>query len=211
MHFHQNHCWCSSSNWTNEAYDARYMVSIEENISYQHNRGDNEDGKSDWNSLVYEQDNVWCQEEYDAWVETAKEHPNDGYTEDFLKRVSTKSGVPTLKPDVVDWLNENVKDCASNKEQPQGWAMGNDSYRSKGCMDITIWFYRRRDAMKFIKEWSIHKKPTTYLNYFEDDYRELYEGKLRVYDRSEQNFVPPMKSYDPVAEEEVDDIVITSL
>ena len=50
-------------------------------------------------------------------------------------------------------------------------------------MNLTLWFLRRRDAMKFIKEWSTHKKPTTYCNYFKDDRRTLVNGKLVSNDR----------------------------
>jgi hypothetical protein len=197
MHYHQNHCWCANSNWSDESYDARYMVSFGTHISYQHKNDKYDEDFTDWDKLVYEKDNVFLQDEYDHWKEIAKDNPDEGYTEAFITRVATKSGIPCLKPVVIEWLNENVADCPKNKEQPQGWAMGNDSYRSKGSVDITIWFYRRRDAMKFIKVWSVYEKPTTYLNYFKDDYRELYEGKLRVFDRCAQDFVPKIASYDP--------------
>ena len=97
--------------------------------------------------------------------------------------MATKSEVPSLKKEVVDWLNENIKDNLKDKDQPQGWCVGNDSYRSTSHCQLNLWFYRRGDAMKFIKVWSSHQKPTTYLDYFKDIYKELVDGKLTVIDR----------------------------
>ncbi len=192
MHFHQNHSWCSRSNWNNQSFDSSYMVSFGTHLSYQHNNDEYVEDLVDWNNLVVEEDEVFIQEDYDRAVAWAKKSKHE-YSPDYPTLAATKYGVPNLKPEVLQWLHENVKDCASNKEQPQGWAIGNESYRATNTTDITIWFYRRGDAMKFIKEWSQYKKPTTYLNYFKDDYRELYDGKLRVFNRSDQDFEPKVK------------------
>ena len=87
--------------------------------------------------------------------------------------------LPCLKQEIIDWLDENVQDNNSRyTESDKSWCMGNDEYRSHDHSSVTLFFYRRSDAMKFIKRWSVHKKPTTYLNYFKDDYRELVNGKL---------------------------------
>jgi hypothetical protein len=131
---------------------------------------------------------VFIQEEYDRWKAISEKKPEFAMDEERLQRMSIKHEVPNLAPKVIEWLNENVLDSSSDKKQPQGWAIGNEDYRANSHNSITLWFIRRGDAMKFIKEWSVHKKPTTFLNYFKDDYRELHEGKLKVFDRSTKQF-----------------------
>jgi hypothetical protein len=65
-----------------------------------------------------------------------------------------------LKPEVFDWLLNNVKD---EKLGIKGWCCGNDSYNA-GYNDFSLFFYRRKDARNFIKTWSIYKKPTETYN-----------------------------------------------
>jgi hypothetical protein len=93
---------------------------------------------------------------------------------------------PEPKSAVIDWLTTNVAPETAKRKNVngKGWAMGNDHYRSlQGYGELTFWFYRRSDAMKFIKEWSVYTKPTTYLNYFKDDLRKLIDGKLTKVDQ----------------------------
>jgi len=151
MHFHQNHCWCSKSHWDGEVFDCSYMVGIDK-----FSRQDYKTEQEDWHNLV---------------------EMKRMEVEDVFLRIKN---VPFLKQEVIDWLNENVKDNQSSScKGEKGWCMGNDEYRSTGSsLELTLFFYRRSDAMKFIKRWSVHKKPTTYLNYFKDDYKELKDGKL---------------------------------
>lgn len=107
-------------------------------------------------------------------------HPHSyAWDEDMVDTMSLR-GTPCLKPEVIEWLNENVKDSTDKamKHQPQGWAIGTDEYRLNGSSDLAIWFLRRRDAMKFIKHWSTFKKPTSYYNAFHYDKRKLIDGKL---------------------------------
>lgn len=64
-----------------------------------------------------------------------------------------------LKPEVFKWLEENVK----NQNKLKGWCCGNDEY-NQGYGDFSLFFYRRKDAINFIKTWSIYKKPTQTYN-----------------------------------------------
>jgi hypothetical protein len=82
-----------------------------------------------------------------------------------------------LRPDVLAWLHNNVKP-RKGWDQPQGWAIGNDEYNSRDGISFSIFFHRQTDAMKFIRTWSIYKKPVSFLNYFEAYRRELINGKL---------------------------------
>lgn len=82
-----------------------------------------------------------------------------------------------LRADVLRWLHDNVKP-RKGWDQPQGWAIGNDEYNSHSGISFSFFFHRQTDAMKFIRRWSVHKKPVSFLNYFRDDLRELKDGKL---------------------------------
>ena len=175
MHYHQNHCWCSKSNWTDDVFYARYMVSIEQFPDFEIGQTLKEQViPKDWKNLVYEEDIVH-EEYFEAHKKmfAGKEH----YTDESIREFSTRS-CPFLKQEVIDWLNDNVAPSTREKDQPQGWCMGNDQYRIREEFRLTIWFARKNDAMKFIKTWSEHKEPTTYCNYFKDDRRKLINGKL---------------------------------
>jgi hypothetical protein len=77
--------------------------------------------------------------------------------------------VPTLKPEVMQWLADNTP----NVDGEKGWCVGNDEYRKADSISLCVFFKKRNDAMKFIKRWSIHKNPVNYLNYFKDVRRKL--------------------------------------
>lgn len=66
-----------------------------------------------------------------------------------------------LKPEVFQWLVDNVKDNKTLK----GWCCGNKDYNSNCSNEgFSLFFYRRRDAQNFIRTWSIYKKPTETYN-----------------------------------------------
>jgi hypothetical protein len=65
-----------------------------------------------------------------------------------------------LKPEVYDWLINNIKD---EKPGLKGWCCGNNEYNSNG-EGFSLFFYRRKDAKAFIKTWSVHKKATETYN-----------------------------------------------
>jgi len=102
---------------------------------------------------------------YDApepdWLNILEKHTFD-YGDDVRR----------LRPEVIQWLNDNVKDRESD-EQKQGWCVGTDEYNSNNVISFAIFFERPSDALKFVKRWSSHKKPVHYLNYFQDIRREL--------------------------------------
>jgi hypothetical protein len=91
----------------------------------------------------------------------------------------------TLRPraDVIDWLTKNVKDRKVPKYVDggaKGWAVGTDEYNSANAVSFSFFFERQMDGMNFIKRWSTHKKPVSYLQYFKDIRKELdfKTGKL---------------------------------
>lgn len=66
---------------------------------------------------------------------------------DYVNLVENKE----LKDVVIEWLNNNIKDDSYGRK---GWCIS-----ARKNDDISIWFYRRKDALLFIKEWSYYKKP----------------------------------------------------
>lgn len=65
-----------------------------------------------------------------------------------------------LKPEVYDWLIANVKD---DQKGNKGWCCGNDEYNTR-TYEFNLFFYRRKDTLKFIKEWGEYGKPTETYN-----------------------------------------------
>jgi hypothetical protein len=174
MHYHSNHCWCSQSNWNDEGYSARHTVDIQK-----HTGSTIDDIDPDWTSNVYitkEVDERRFENNKRSFAKLSKE-----YSDDEIRSFSLET-VPNLNDEVVAWLNENVADVKRDdygNGTMKAWAMGNQEYRQSGySMELAIWFQRKKDAMNFIKRWSVHKKPTTYCNYFKDDRRKLIDGKL---------------------------------
>ncbi len=96
------------------------------------------------------------------WLNLLEEHPF-GYGRNVRR----------LKPDVIQWLQENIKDRQCEGEHKQGWCVGTDKYTDNNAISFSVFFERPSDALKFIKRWSSHKHPVHYLNYFQDIRREL--------------------------------------
>ena len=61
----------------------------------------------------------------------------------------------TLKQEVIDWLNENVKDSTDKirKDMPQGW-MIYDPMRVHQTTEVSVFFLRGSDAVAFKLRWS---------------------------------------------------------
>ena len=185
MHYHQNHSWCYNSHWDDKIFHTRHMVGVDRQIRIKEYDSFN-DTDIDWNNLIIQDKAV--NKEQRKFLEDMKDNHEIGestskWTDELLDKMSLRE-YPSLKPEVMKWLEDNVLPPKSKRdfdEQPYGWCIGNVDYRLTGSGNgLTIWFYRRNDAMKFIKEWSFYKRPTTYLNYFNDDWREMdFEtGKL---------------------------------
>lgn len=61
----------------------------------------------------------------------------------------------TLKQEVRDWLNENVKDSTKKirSDMPQGW-MIYDPIRVYQTTSVSVFFLRKADAVAFVLRWS---------------------------------------------------------
>lgn len=154
MHFHTNHCFCLDSIWGGQ-FDCRFMVSI---AKY-----------------------------FPKWKPGAKPHEDWTSLIDEIPRPARKIfealHINRLKPEVLKWLEENVKD--NREDDEKGFAVGSDAYNSNGSPDFTLFFYRRSDAMRFIKRWSTYRKPTTYFDYFKE-IRRQYNFKTKTLQRVEK-------------------------
>lgn len=151
MRYYSNHVYCTKSH-RGGSYRSRHMVSIEEYL------GDTDDIDPDWLTLI-QMDDVVDTEKQARDALRGFNFPSEDYV----------TSCPSLKPEVIAWINENIKPPNSPvdlKNDQWGWAMGNDSYRIGASINLNLWFYRRSDAMAFIRKWSVHKKPTSYFNYF---------------------------------------------
>ncbi len=145
-----NHCWCPDSIWGGH-YDCKVIVSI-----YRVPEGKTyyDPPCPDWSLIT--------------------EHEVNQSTPHHLYRDTLR-----LRPDVIQWLNDNVKDRIDAKH-PKGWAIGTDEYNSASGISFRLFFERRADGMAFIKRWSCYKNPVYYLNYFKDIRRELDPKTLRL-------------------------------
>lgn len=125
--------------------------------------------KEDWENLTEKHIGL-DKEEYER---RRKFDSFKDYSDEELKNISTVS-YRKLKPEVLAWLEANVKD-RRDSEQPKGWCVGNDDYHMRGRYEnsINVFFERRLDALAFIKEFSVYKKPTTYFDYFKEIKKEL--------------------------------------
>lgn len=185
MHYHSNHCWCNNSHWNDESYMARHMVDVEKHLGY-----DTDDVEDDWINLVDEVrvvDEKRLEINRKVWAEMAQKYPDKEMNVDEKQlRVMSMTDAPTLKDDVLLWLEANVADAKDSYENgtTKGWCMGNQAYRSRGEYGrLTLWFQRKKDAMAFIKAWSVHEKPTTYFDYFKEIRKKLVDGKLVLDER----------------------------
>lgn len=118
-----------------------------------------EDYKEDWENLMVS-------------VETTKILTSSSFPD-----LEVPCTYPNLKPEVLIWLNDNVEDFQNFK----GWCIGSKDYLMTSSSSYSVFFQRRKDAMKFIKTWSKWKKPLFYCQYFTDIRKELdiTTGKYR--------------------------------
>ena len=124
MNHYTGFYFCTRSNWDNNTFFVRNLVSIEYKTE-------------DFNNLLVKIPYV-SDDKFNTW----------GYCYQ-------------LKPEVFDWLEANVK---NENKKLKGWCCGNNDYNSQICEYFSLFFYRRKDALNFIKTWSIHKKPTKTYN-----------------------------------------------
>jgi hypothetical protein len=140
--------YCTNSCWDGKTYDSRNMVVIE---MYPDNLSDD-----DFNNTVKQK--MYLNQKYYEDLLT-RDHLKD---EPKLARIHATRLTRVLEDKVLKWLNDNVAD--NTKENEKGWACGSSEYNKEGGSDFALWFYRRRDAVKFIKTWSKYGKATQTYN-----------------------------------------------
>ncbi len=178
MDYLQNHCWCSDSNWGGN-YDCRHIVTIPRNLREESYH----DGPHiDWGNVTTTKeyfDEDFFNETVKLFKKISKENSEISDLEIPVKRDTYTKKIPILKPEVINWLNENVKDRKG--DSPKGWACGSDEYLSDdSSISLSVFFHRKSDAMNFIKTFSVFKKPVSFLNYFKDDRRKLNMETLKL-------------------------------
>lgn len=159
MDYLQNHIWCAESNWQNAHYDCRHLVSLS---SYK------EGYVEDWRNLVDERSEEYSDDENSLLFRamlSAGVHEDDA-------RQRCRRYAPNLKPHVLQWLHDNVPNRKGQSPE-QGWAIGSAKYRGNDGGSLTIFFHRKRDAMNFIKTFSVYRKPVHYCQYFTDVRKQL--------------------------------------
>ncbi len=163
MKYLKNHCWCSKSHWDGKNFDCQIIVSLS---SYE------EGYREDWENLI-EEAKVFSQEKHDEdtafYKRCLEKYPSEGWEKSLaspnLGQVTTKR----LKPEVMQWLEDNVPNIKGEK----AWCVGNDNYNANDAKGFSIFMERRKDAMTFIKRWSKWKKPIIYTQYFTDVRKKL--------------------------------------
>lgn len=166
MDYFKNHCWCSHSHWNDGHYNCEIIVSIYRSKDYY---------KEDWSSLMTSK--AYFDEEYAIesaqrmeaiWKKNSREYTDEDL-KDYKEMVGTKE-IHILKPEIMEWLKENVPDTKEGK----GWCVGSDHYTATDSgMSYPVFFQRRKDAMAFIKRWSKWKRPLYYTQYFTDIRKKL--------------------------------------
>lgn len=114
----------------------------------------------------------WCSDSnwgghYDCRVIVDISRNENGYyspiTQDWKSIVDEdkENDIIRFRPEVIEWLKQNFAD--------RRWAIGTDAYNNMSSkLSICLFFQSARDALKFIKHWSSHKRPVNYFNYFRD-------------------------------------------
>ena len=159
MDYLRNHCWCSSSHWDNKNFDCQIIVSLS---SYK------EGYEEDWKNLTHEA-RVFSQEVMDNHTRLTEymheKYPDKGFDKKLIGPDVGHITVSKLKPEVMDWLSDNIEDINGKK----GWCVGSDEYIATDSRSgLSIFMQRRKDAMLFIKTWSKYKRPIHYCQYFTD-------------------------------------------
>lgn len=165
MNYLQNHIWCSESIWDDKQYNCRHLVSLS---SYE------EGYIEDWNNLIDEGGDSYIDGEETAFMRRYLE--KEGVPSDSISPISKRTN--NLKPDVLEWLHNNVLD-RKDEDCVKGWAIGSVRYRSNSCSCFTIFFHRKSGAMRFIKTFSVYKKPINYCQYFSDVRKKLNLKSMR--------------------------------
>lgn len=163
MDFLKNHCTCAGSNWGN-IFHCRNLVSICKN----------EINQEDWDRL-FDKESFFSQEDYELAKKLDETHNNgegedNTASENLLRMIATKN-IIIPKPEVYQWLQDNVKKSDDGNEM---WCIGSKETLFLGTQLRFSFFFRRTDdAMAFIRAWSKYKKPISYYHYFSGIKKEL--------------------------------------
>jgi hypothetical protein len=105
--------------------------------------------RSNWTGETY-----WC----NNLVSINNDLSHYGNT-DFNNLIVINNNIQCLSKKVENWLNKNIK---KSQKGEMGWCIGDDLYRKNNFGDdgFSLFFYRRKDALMFIKKFSCYKKPT---------------------------------------------------
>lgn len=159
----KNWCWCSESNWDLQQFNCQIILTIKKHNDNSINWREPADN-SDWERTTIEK-KVFDKDTYEVFQDLYEENPN--------KRLPMKK-IYTLKPEVIDWLNENIEDVEEKGETlNKGWAIFDETATPAFKKDVQVFFRKKSDALKFIRRWSEYKKPTFDWDYFKDTRKKL--------------------------------------
>jgi hypothetical protein len=155
------------------------MLEIERSWSRWRDEYSRSEDDLDFKNILLEEDYL----EVESLERFRSSELSEGFVEEEIKAMFTKVGV-NLKPEVIQWLEDNVKDRDTSRfgdeESSKGWCVGNAEYRNRESYNgMSIWFHRKKDLLAFVREWSEFKVPTTAFNYDKMTHREIYGGRLR--------------------------------
>lgn len=196
MTYHANHSWCINCNWNDKDFDSETMVYFERTIT-KPDILENNENISHINKMInpdftniLEEKLFFDKKRYDEKLSDKLEIKEfrigrkltnlekEKYEKEFMNKDDFFNLSYTLKQNVLEWLNENVKDVLNLENQKldinesKAWAIGNNEYISRND-HFTIFFKRELDALKFIREFSIFKEPIFYFDYFSEDRRNM--------------------------------------
>src|SRR5688500_11157528 len=134
MHVHINHMFCFAPCWGGETYWCRYLVAIKrigEGKTYR------DTPEEDWTNLT-EKFKFFDEEDYKRNREIYTKLGHTA-TDEQLRSYATKDAY-RLRPEVIEWLNVNVKD-RRDKEHPKGWCCGDDAYLAHERTSLDLFFH----------------------------------------------------------------------
>lgn len=186
MEYFTNHIFCTNSCWNDETFFGGVIVTINQKLdTYSIDKYKNKISNPDWDNLiVYE--SLFNEEHYKTTLEMLermleKINKDKKMSEEEKEEIKLKcyTKIPMIKQEIIDWLNVNIQDKKNIKEntplsEKKSWSI----YSKEALIDesknkFQIFFSRQIDALRFIKEFSIFEKPTTYFDYFSDIHSEM--------------------------------------
>lgn len=184
MDYFTNHSFCTNSCWNDETFYGGVIVDINQKLhTYSIDKYKNKISNPEWDDLIiYE--TLFSEKSYNESLEMLERmSENYGLTLTPEKkeeiRLNSFKKIPMIKPEIIEWLNLNIKDVKNiNKKtllsEKKSWAIySKEILLEEPKHKFSIFFSRQIDALRFIKEFSIFEKPTTYFDYFSDIHTEI--------------------------------------